>query len=131
MFAYAKGKDSKNQRNLSQDTHFAFLKGKFLNCYIGITDFIRGAFLGSLLLSYKSERSARRKDNASRGRSPAKKYSPLCRFTPFVERAFLNTEHGNCYGHYYPKTHCLKRNSVLQTPSADLLQSHEALRYEQ
>ena len=93
-------------------------------------DNVYEAILGSLLFSYKSERSARRKDNASRGRSPAEKYSYFCRFTPFVERAFLNTEHGNCHGHYYPKTPCLKRDSGLQTPSSDLLQSHELLRYE-
>ena len=27
------------QGNLSEDTHFALLKGKLLDCYIGITNF--------------------------------------------------------------------------------------------
>ena len=133
MFVYAEGKDSKNQRNLSQDTH--------LNCFIGITDFFRGVFrspdnvyeaiLVSLLFSHRSERSAGKGQCQSSMFSREKVNSPFCRVIPFVERArFLNTEHGNCYGHYYPKTPCLKRDSGLQTPSSDLLQSHESLRYE-
>ena len=36
---YANGRDTKNQRDLADDTHFAFLKGKCLNCYIGVIDF--------------------------------------------------------------------------------------------
>lgn len=42
---------AKNQRNLSEDTKFAFLKGKFLDRYIGVTDF----FWGSVHIHYGSE----------------------------------------------------------------------------
>ena len=36
---------AKTQRNLSEDTHFVVLKGKFLNRYIGVTDFEREVFV--------------------------------------------------------------------------------------